>query len=244
MDIAIFGDSFACSRKFNLQPSWIDIISDKYNKVVNYAMGGSSLYYSMNFFEKHHFHYDRIIFVVTCPGRMMLPPWPSLGIEPGHRNIPGLPHTEMLIKHALEEYPDIENHTQLKHRLVIWQALADYFKYVQFDDFDNYIHNLMFDRITQLRPDAIVIPSFKTSHSSFKDKTSMCDIQKKEDHAWNFLGGIIAGAKDFRNCHMTSKNNEIFAGKVEEWLHGAPVDINLDDFAIPTIEEKDYYIKS
>ena len=40
---------------------------------------------------------------------------------------------------------------------------------------------------------------------------------------------------------MTAENNAIFADKVEEWINGAPVYINVDDFVAPA--NKEFYLK-
>lgn len=39
----------------------------------------------------------------------------------------------------------------------------------------------------------------------------------------------------------TAENNAIFASKVDEWISGSPVYINVDDFVTPT--NKEFYLK-
>jgi hypothetical protein len=46
MKIGVFGDSFAC-LKLNSTPTWVNILSEKYD-IVNHAVTGSNLYYSIN----------------------------------------------------------------------------------------------------------------------------------------------------------------------------------------------------
>lgn len=236
MKVAVFGDSFADVLPNNPTPNWVQNLSSKYD-ITNFARGGSSLFYSLNLFEKNNHNYDKIVFVVTNPGRLVLPAWPCFD-NIYHRMIPG----PLVAKNRIEDFSNVNSEidSKLKNQLLVWQAALDYFKYVQFQEFDTYVHNLMFDQITKHRPDTIIIPSFQTSHHSFANKNCMIDIQTKEDNAW---GIEEYSFRDIRNSHMTLKNNEIFAEKVCEWLNGKPVDINLDDFVIPSMKEKDFYFR-
>ena len=220
MKIAIFGDSFAHSRMDNSTPGWPEILAKKYT-VRNHAQSGSALYYSVDLFLKNHQFADKIIFIVTTPGRLTLP-----------------------INDLRKKFiPNYHNATSLKEVfkedtifLKVIDAAIGFFLHVQNDKYEKFIHNLMIEEVKRVRPDAIIIDAFG-SPPAFD---SMYQIQLKEERAWNY-SPLVASFSDRRNCHMTVENNAIFAEKVEEWLHGAPVKINLDDFVTPM--NKEFYLK-
>jgi len=219
MKVAIFGDSFAHSRMDNPTPGWPDILAKKYT-VRNHAQSGSALYYSVDLFLKNHQFADKIIFIVTTPGRLTLP-----------------------INDLRKKFiPNYHNATSLKEVfkedtifLKVIDAAIGFFLHVQNDNYEKFIHNLMIEEVKRVRPDAIIIDAFGSPAFD-----SMYQIQLKEERAWNY-SPLVASFSDRRNCHMTVENNAIFAEKVEEWLHGAPVKINLDDFVTPM--NKEFYLK-
>lgn len=208
MKIGIFGDSYASNVQNNSTLSWVDLLQENHT-VVNYAVSGTSLYFSLMLFEKNQSNFDKIIFVVTCPGRILLDNFLNLPL--GLRSITGLRNCEYKM--------DTLNLSQ--EELAVYTAVRDYFLYVQNAEYDSYVHNLMVDEIKRKRPDTILIPSFKDSFNGVS--VSMRDIQAKEDDM-NYV------QEDSRHCHMSEANNKIFAAKVQEWLAGNPVNINLDDF--------------
>lgn len=208
MKIGIFGDSYASNVKGNTTLSWVDILQLKHD-VINYSESGTSLFFSLMKFEKNQTNFDKIIFVVTCPGRILLDE--NSCLDSSARSITGLRNCQYKID-SLE---------LSKEQLTVYNAVKDYFLYVQNSQFDNYIHNLMVEEIKRKRPDVILIPSFK---DSFKGVTvSIRDIQEKED-------GMTYIQEDYRHCHISEVNNKIFASKVEEWLEGSYVDIDINNF--------------
>jgi len=208
MKIGIFGDSYASNVENNSTLSWVDLLQEKYT-VVNHASSGTSLFFSLMLFEKYQDNFDKIIFVVTCPGRILLDNTSCLDSDA--RSITGLRNCEYKI--ATLKLSQKE--------MTVYNAVKDYFLYVQNSQFDSYVHNLMVEEIKRKRPDAILIPSFRDSFNGVT--VSMRDIQQKED-GMNYI------QEDKRHCHMSENNNKIFAAKVEEWLHGKLVSIELDDF--------------
>ena len=220
MKIGIFGDSFAHSRMDNPTPGWPDILAKKYN-VENSSQPGSSLYYSVDLFLRKQTMFDKIIFIATDVGRLTLS---TLNMRkkfiPNHHNAV-----------ALKEV--FKNDTIFLKTL---DAAIGYFEYIQNVNYDKLVHNLMLEEVKRVRPDAIVLEAFGSPNFD-----SIFQIQLKEEIAWNY-SPIVSSFNDRRNCHMTVENNAIFAEKVEEWLHGAPVKINLDDFVTPM--NKEFYLKN
>lgn len=219
MKIGIFGDSFAHSRMDNPTPGWPDILAKKY-KVKNFSQPGSSLYYSVDEFLKNHAQFDKIIFLATNAGRLTLP------INDQRKKfIPGLRNAV-----ALKEV--FKKDTVF---LQVLDAVIGYFLHVQNDQYDKLVHRLMIEEVKRVRPDLIFLESFGSI-----EVNSLYQIQLKEEAAWDYKPEV-ASFNDRRNCHLTIENNAIFAEKVEEWLHGAPVKINLDDFVTPM--NKEFYLK-
>ena len=219
MKIGIFGDSYAANRIENDTKSWVDIIAEKY-EVTNYASAGTSLFYSMSIFEQYQHRFDKVIFVVTSPGRLLLDNANNRSLS-----IAGLRDCETKIENTSNPF-----------ELKILHAVRDYYIYVQNYNFNKYVHRLMIEKIKRIRPDTVLIPASLEKFDDIFSGASMCDIELKENNAWG-IGGII----DYRHCHMTAENNAIFATKVEEWLNGKPVQINLDDFVTPM--NREFYLK-
>ena len=76
MKIAIYGDSYGSMRPVNktLNPKlpWFDLLM-QYYEVTNYAVGGSSLYYSYQMFLEHKNKYDKNIILGSLPARLYAP---------------------------------------------------------------------------------------------------------------------------------------------------------------------------
>ena len=225
MKIGIFGDSFADPTQMNPTPTWSSILSEKH-EVDNYAIMGSNLYYSISLILKNYWKYDKVVLVVTQPGRIMIPENYPVS-QQKKRFIPGIAtisHLKDNIKPG-EEYLD-----------KFYQAAHQYISLLQDLRYEIYVHNLMATDITSRIPNIIAIPAFVSSGIHIQ-KNAMMDIYTKECLAWN---SFPYSPQDRRNCHMTAENNVIFASKVEEWINGSPVYINVDDFVTPA--NKEFYL--
>lgn len=234
--IGVFGDSFTnLKSEENPTPTWVDILNEKYD-VTNFGLTSSNLYYSVNEFIKNHKNFDKIIFVATAPGRLQIADWITVNKE--HKYIAGINSAKYVLKRSIIRRP-ISFTDDIK---LAYQAAIDYYLYL--DDFriNNFIQQLMIDKVKELRPDSILIP---TNISSFGEPRSMnvktlVDIYMKENIAWEEKE-FNDQKKDIRNCHITAENNVILAKQVEEWLNGSPVEIKLDDFVTPM--NKEFYLK-
>jgi hypothetical protein len=232
MKLGVFGDSFAMNHPDNPSDSWVDIVGKKYT-TTNWASPGTNLFYSMVAFKNNQHEYDKIIFVVTMPGRLFLR-HDEIYDSDDDRKVASLTMAEYLYNKSLNEVDGYKKETKLK----IYRSAADYLAYIQDDVYERYIHWLMVRDILTIRPDAILIPTVSDSLENYHGDV-MVDITIKEDIAFNYTPNIYHN--DIRNCHMTKENNEIFAGKVEEWLNGNPVYIDINDFVAPNNTE--FYIK-
>lgn len=236
MKIGVFGDSFA-SLKFeqNTTPSWVDILSEKYD-VTNFALPSSNLYYSTNKFIDNSRSFDKIIFVVTVPGRLHFPDWVTVDnrfkFAAGH----AIAEWQLKLNNSTNQLTDTE--------IKAFKAVIEYYTYLDDVKFNNFIQQLMVNKIIDSRPDAIVLPVSKSSYGEPKlmHSASLADIFDKENQAWGITAtDLLNNCRDFRNCHMTAENNLVLANKVEQWLGGEPVEIKLDEFVTPM--NKEFYIR-
>jgi hypothetical protein len=233
MKIGIFGDSFASFKsEENATPTWVDILSEKYD-VTNFAVPGSNLYYSVITFLENNRRFDKIIFLVTVPGRLHLPDWVTVDINDKFVQGP-----------VLAEW-QFNNHIYLTRvESLARKAAVDYYIYLDDSKYNNFIQELMVNKVIDCRPDAVVIPVSESSfgNNKYLNKKTLVDIFHKENLAWNETMTTLLDKLDFRNCHMTAENNVIFANKVEQWINGDTMQIDLDDFVIPM--NKEFYIRT
>jgi|LauGreDrversion4_2_1035121.scaffolds.fasta_scaffold257509_2 hypothetical protein len=225
MKIGIFGDSFASPNKLNPSRTWVEILNEKYD-IVNHAVTGSNLYYSVTEVKKYYTSYDKIILIVTQPSRLQVP-----------EHIPLIGEDRFIQPWVLEVPVKLDANTLQK---LVWQAGKQYYSYLQDTTYDEYIHNLMLKDIKETVPNIILVPAFLNSWTNVD--SAIVQITLKENKSWNLdWDYIIENLKDIRNCHMTEESHTIFAMHVEKWLNNEPVHINLDDFVTTT--NKDFYLK-
>ena len=228
--LAIFGDSFATNFKNNNTLGWTQLLENNY-AVTNFASQGSSLFYSLDKFRKFQNNFNRVIFVVTFPGRLRVGEQAGLHDE-NRRCI-----TIETARHRLDMLQEENSSNHAK----IYQLIIDYYMYLQNSEYDQCVHNLMVDSIISNRADSILIPVDTNSIQNYKGKSTMFDISTKENRIWQELSGFVTGVDDTRNSHMTKENNEIFYRNVLKWLKGDLVNIDVDDYIQPTREQLEYY---
>lgn len=225
MKIGIFGDSYGCDslNEGNTTLSWPKILAQKYN-LDNHCHGPSNFFFSIENFKKLHSQYDRVVFLVTKAGRLYLPPFKKMW-----RHVPHRDRARAMLDHSIK--------TGDTFNILIYESVVGYYNYVANHSYDSYVHHLMVQDVVNIRPDAILIPCYIDSTPGC-DRNCLFSITYKEDLYWNALGEIKY--IDRRHCHMTAENNRIFANKVDGYLKGEPVSINIDDFV--TTDNKDFYL--
>lgn len=241
--LGIFGDSFADDTglwvpgKFeNVGPSWIDHLrlTGKY-EIENFALGGSSTYYSKRLFDQHYDRFDQIIFVATFPnGR--------LEISNFEKYVENLPKQFFNVSSVLDAEKNIHKFNSFEK--ILLNALKQYYVYLQDDFYDSTVHSIMLEDAQIKFPNIVFIPGFAPS-VPWLESDPMIKIAQKEQAFFN-LNDSIPNAEDLydaRKCHMCEENHEIFAKKVLEFLDGAPVKLNINDFVNPTREKSHYFRK-
>jgi hypothetical protein len=236
MKIGIYGDSFGAGYAFNISANgkklleyigldWTEILATKY-AVTNYSTFSSSLVYSVDMIEKTHIEFDKIILLVTHPGRITM----------------GNPSKLQPTTHFINyDYSKLWADRAFKEGwLKELNSVLDYYFYIYNDDHANVTHRSLVNYVKYIRPDTVLIPNFSNSVDGTLGNT-LIDIFEMENKEWNIEYPIFD--YDMRKCHMTKENNEIFATCIDYWLQGNPVCINLDNFVKPLLSKERYIFK-
>jgi hypothetical protein len=230
MKIAIFGDSFG--DDFNLWPdpysgvgpSWVDYLRDHDVEIDNYACGGTSLFYSYQRFISTCQNYDKVIFLVTAPGRISVP------LGQFAEEFFNVPSVEKQLKHCF----DLERKIKLN-------AIRDYFIYVKNDTFDNLVHKLLIEDISKKHQDTLMIPCF--AHSGIDNQISLVAIPRFEADFWN-MEEIMPWSDteyDARKCHMGEENNLMLGQEIHNWVRTGNYNLSQENFKTPTKEFTHYF---
>jgi hypothetical protein len=233
MKIAIFGDSYGSkyAQTIDYFKGWPEMLAEKY-QVDNFAENGSNLYFSKVTFDRVHTQYDKIIFVVTAPGRIefKIPHIEDLGkYGTWYRHIPTIWTIDARLTQLAEDLTDLD---KKKYR-----TLYNYILDIQDIEYEQYIHNMMVNDIINKRPDTILIPGFPTS---LEGQTECLEsITRMEDNVFGKRTGFYI---DHRKCHMSYKNNEILYEQVVYCLDNnlTRLDLGLDNFVAP--DKNDVYL--
>ena len=246
MKIAVYGDSFGDDNgqwphtHDNVGPGWTQLLgATGNNNVSNFSEGGASLFYSFTQFKDTHADYDRIIFMITNPGRITLEIEDFSSLSRSQKHHPSYDQVVRWKEVLLRLNPNSHGINQLS-------ALEQYFLFVRNAEYDTDIHHLMVNAIKKISPDTIIIPCF---HNSIHDLThkAMCEIGHMEiEHLFNdryekIYHELHSTRIDARKCHMSEENNFIFYRKMLKFLSGEPVHINVDDFIKPPMPLDHYW---
>lgn len=215
MKLAIYGDSFADTEvnqiKHLADLAWPILLRNNFRQVHNYALAGTSLFYSMDRFERTHADYDRVIFVVTTIGR-----WPGVLWAPGMqkpRPIPGIRSIPLEQKWVRSSHVPPAEQARLLRTIA---AVESWYMDAQHRPFEDYVHGLMLDRITQLRPDAVIVPIHQTT-SGMKGVAGLTDFAlravqwfKPTVTSLDLLMQIYSQWEEFNqpSCHLTAETHE------------------------------------
>lgn len=215
MKLAIYGDSFADTEVNQYADladlAWPRLLRNDFGQVHNYALAGTSLFYSMDRFERTHADYDRVIFVVTTIGR-----WPGVLWTQGMqkpRPIPGI--RSIPLEQAWAKNTDISPAEQARLLRTIAAVEAWYID-AQHRPFEDYVHGLMLDRIVTLRPDAIIVP-IHAHTSGVRNTAGLTDFAlravqwfKPEVTTLDQLMQIYSQWEELNqpSCHLTAETHE------------------------------------
>lgn len=148
MKIAIFGDSYAAKWP-NETPDnlgWVSLLEQFGYSIDNYAVSGSSLYYSWKKFKScDNAQYAKIVFIETQWDRHFIP--------------------HISDKETLQHMPNIKQLDKVynlcdDNQKEILLALKQYWILVNQDDQKKDLHQLMLNDLILSRPDMLIIPAF------------------------------------------------------------------------------------
>jgi len=229
--LGIFGDSYASQRlsMHNNYPSWVDILNDSYQVTCHSIAYESSLYETKSLFDQFYTQYDKIVFVITDPCRT------QIKLERGYYTVSTVDSCSVL-----QETLNISKFTEDWYKLEYakqWIMIDPY----PFGNYRNYVQLCTIEDILDLRSDAVLIPAFNNSIPN----QSVClnDICSKELTQLALPKDFYTRYIDLRPCHMTEKNNQIFARHIEHALSGSTNPINLSNYETIPADQFDLYFK-
>lgn len=241
--LLIIGDSFADVGPvhFHDSPAWTSILAKESGyKVINKGIGGGSMYYAVRNFNWCEAECEKIILVVTTPGRLYCP------IPAAHpADESSSHHTQNLFYNELWKQKLDKTHPGYLSGVRTLDAISAFYTYVyNFEEYD-YYHKLMLNDIVTRRPDTIVVPGcFPIGIPGSQNPMSLWNISDMELKHYGLNHDSISGfdaRTDIRRCHMSAENNRIVAEQAKEWLKGAPVNLKLEDFKKPHEPIDDYF---
>lgn len=234
MKVGIFGDSFG-DDTHRLDPSalsWIECIRQHGHNVDNFCKAGTNLWYSYKLFLQNHIAYDRIIFLVTWPGR----------VEINEKNMLtalGRHWTVNNIFTAYENTKDADKKQQLTF-------LKEYVINIYDEEKEAMLHSAILDEIKRIRNDSILYPCHSTSISN-TDDLPLWDITEFEhstmsgDNRYSVYKS--RGFIDARCCHMTTPNHKIVSNMFIDRINGKQSKLTKNNL-IPATGPFESYMKN
>lgn len=228
MKIAIYGDSFGaypiCMKDYQgyeyVGNAWWEHLAETYN-ITNYCEWSASLLFSTDQFLKTHHNFDKIIFLVTHPGRI------TVKHNDSYRHFVNYEYSTFWKKDAKKD-----NWTELL------SAVLMHYQYIANDEYSLLQHKSYINLIKQERPDAHLIPCFKNSIDNTVN--NLCDIFLKEQQHWKIDYDV--GKWDIRKGHLSKENNYILYKCIVEMLTYGVLDIDLDKFTYPALPKEKYIL--
>lgn len=236
MKIGIFGDSFGTANNMPVTEKsrpWFDYVGDQH-EIFNYCESGSSLYWSYDKYLSTDCQFDKIIFLVTFPGRLRI-----LTTE-CEKNYPDqvthYDHAKGLLEYAIRN-----NHTR---RIMLYRTAINYFLHYQDQKQEKLNHQLLLEKIRQI-PNCLVIPNFKESFPNESNYSYLFQISEIDD---NYYRDQLTENKNFtfydaRHCHFNDENNKIFGDHILKWIDTGEWKLDISEYQNPS-DSFDYYISS
>jgi hypothetical protein len=243
MKIAIYGDSWA-SEGLNVSHNylgWPEILAKQSGyEVTNFAVPGSSLYFSYKEFLKNHKNYDVNIFLITACGRLYIKSIPEFSENKTSKHIPNL----LNVINRKKQLPNSPLDPVIKNQVTkIYDALEKYYTYIQDDNYDKLTDHALVYHAKSISTNTIFIPCFRGY-----DEFSLINVYEMENDSMGadekyFSKNIHVNTEidgklltDVRVCHMTKRNNEIFAEKLINEIkeNNFSLKFSIGDFVAPT----------
>lgn len=254
--LLIFGDSFALDRNisslnylisnYNLPSSILDRHnnfktyhsflkeSTMFSEINNFSRDACGLWQQFLLFKKLYTGKEDVVFFITSPGRLYAE-------KAGHVSS---------LENANKKLHELRTHSVNRDLEVekILEGMIYYFMYSQDGYQEVYLQHLLVRDIIKICPHVHLIPCFEYSVS--KDimdinQGVLLNVFKLENFHWGLdtYEDLYTKYWDIRCNHMTEENHVIFAGKLLESVrHNIPIDLKVDDFVIPKLEDLEKYL--
>jgi hypothetical protein len=250
--LAIYGDSFgthSLSRDYDSQLKglsyhWSTLLQQEYNcELTNYALSGSSVYYSYKEFERTNHQHDLIIFLVTEPNRYIKPLHFFGGEQHCITNQAQIDVWKKTRSSSLSN-DDLKLLKKLEH----WFELSD--EEHQYD-----ISELIVDKVSSVGQHVIVIPCFAVSHrAEYKEKlqlpnnVNLCSLYYAQMDEFQFRNADMNIEWDenpeFISGHLTPEYNKIAYENINYYIKNRVWNWDIPNSKIIDTPNKDnYYIK-
>lgn len=210
--------------------SYHPILRDKFDVTIH-STRGQDFYSTYSVFKKTHMNFDRIVFVVTDSLRTSFEIYgKSFLITP--KDI----ETDFENNKADAEL-HIKDAKKLEEVVRLLNSLKNYYLYINRDEFMDAGVARLVEEIKMIRPDAEIFPAF---HNRFIPGFKLIEIASYESTTLG-VDKNLHEFIDLRHAHMTKENNEIFAKIVRRGLEGEKIELYLDMFQKPSIDERNKY---
>jgi hypothetical protein len=249
MKIAIYGDSYA---NLNLhQPndgrgkSWIDILTE-YHEVTNFAMAGSSVFYSYLKFKEHYKKFDYNIFIITNLDRIY------------NRKLDNLLDQESWYTHHSHVNLWSKDPRRTEHQLKIINSVKTYIEYWKDEETENVLNFNLMEMLRRDHKNCLFINAFSKAHNPIlQNEYGLIDItcMEQEESGWIekysdnniHLGHLDENNRmleDYRLNHLCEENNIILGSKILEAVNKRKtmLEINLKDYVKPP-RDIDFYVR-
>ena len=233
MRVGIFGDSFgddADNFDPNI-PSWIECIRQQGHLVDNYCKAGTNLWFSYKQFLKNHENYDKVILLVTWPGR----------IEINEKNTLTELGKYWTVNNIFTAY-DSTKDSGRKQQL---QFLKDYVINLYDPEKETMLHKAILNEIKLAREDVILYPCHASSieHTDDLPLWEVTEFENSTMSGDNRYGVYKArGFIDARCCHMTAPNHKVVANMFIDRINGKESKLTKD-LLVPVSGSFESYMK-
>jgi hypothetical protein len=235
LKIAVFGDSYADEFKHikdteygTLSLPWVRELKKISNhSITNFAISGSSFYYSAKLFFENYKKFDKIVFVVTYPGRMHIN---NPDVDENLSHIAGLDHLfwkveqyEMMLKNESLSLTK----EKLDKAMPYLNALRGYYLYLYDYEQIEMFHFALYEKINNMLPHdkLLLMPVITLAAPNFQD-TTLGDISQIDNRPKNYR------TEDYRPNHINSNNRRMLAEKINEWINNGVFNLTPDDIRI------------
>lgn len=222
MKIAIFGDSYAAGHLYDRPdgyepwPVYLQNMTD--HDITNYAISGSSFQYSAQLFLKDYSQYDKIIFVITSPGRMYISN--PLLHDNRLRHVAGLTHIEWLWNaYSL-------NRSEKMAALPYIDAAKSYYTYLYDHEQAKLFHTALYEKLERTTPPGTVLwlPVIACSVGKLEGTVTTLNDISMIDGIWE------TNQMDDRCDHFNDNNNRLLAEKINRWIETGDINLNVSEF--------------